>query len=368
MSAVQAGGGKGSGQRPPGTAGGRPPTGTKPAPPGTRPAPTRAKPGAPGRAPARRPPATKTGSGGAGGGGGRGPKQPGGYRPGAARPPGRFSASTLAFAAVAVVVVLVVVFVVVKVTSNNTPSASVNGKTISAPVDTVAPLALVNKVESVPNSVANAVGIPSTSVVNPPTVKKGEPALTIDGKPGAVFIGGEFCPFCAAERWSIIMAFSKFGTFSNLKETTSSPWDTDPSTPTFSFYGATYQSNYITFDTSEHATNDKDGVGTSSALQPLTKQEANLWQTYDNDAGFPFLDIGNKALVTSPSYVPTVLAGLDQDDVASKLTNPKDPVTQSIVGTANYLTAAICATTGQKPASVCSVPAIGKAAKAMGLS
>ena len=93
-------------------------------------------------------------------------------------------------------------------------------------------------------------------MVAPPTIKKGQPPLTISGKPGAVFIGGEFCPYCAAERWALIMAFCKFGTFTNLKETTSSPWDTDPSTATFSFYGATYSSPYLTFDTSEHESND----------------------------------------------------------------------------------------------------------------
>jgi hypothetical protein len=234
-------------------------------------------------------------------------------------------------------------------------------------VNVPAQASVVKAVTSVPASVADAVGLPPTTTVVPPTVKSGQPPLTINGKPGAIFIGGEFCPFCAAERWAIIMAFSKFGTFSNLKETTSSPWDTDPSTPTFSFYGSSYTSPYITLDAVEHASNDHDGVGTSTELVPLTKQEANLWQTYDQSSGFPFLDIGNKALVTSPSYVPTVLAGLDQSDVASKLTNPKDPVTISIVGTANYLTASICAVTGQKPASVCSASIVGKAAKAMGL-
>ncbi|HXQ62255.1 MAG TPA: DUF929 family protein [Acidimicrobiales bacterium] len=356
MSAVQAGGGKG--QKPGSTAGGRPASGTKPSPS------ARGANGA-GKAPGRRPaPATKTGSGGGagGGGGGKGPKQPGGYRPGAQ--PQRFSPSTLAFAAVAVVVVVVVVFVVIKVTSSNKP-ASAPG--VHAAVNVPAQASVLDAVTNAPTSVANAVGVPSSQVVSPPTVKTGQPPLIIAGKPGAVFIGGEFCPYCAAERWAIIMAFSKFGTFSNLKETTSSPWDTDPSTPTFSFYGSTYSSPYITLNAVEHNGNDVNGVGTSAILEPLTKQESTLWQTYDNSSGFPFMDIGNKALVTTPSYVPTVLAGLDQQDVASKLTNPKDPVTQSIVGTANYLTASICATTGQKPASVCSVSAVTKAARAMGL-
>ncbi|HXQ75762.1 MAG TPA: DUF929 family protein [Acidimicrobiales bacterium] len=356
MSAVQAGGGKGSGQKPGGAAGGRPASGPKPSS-GARgagkPKPTSGRPG----------PATKTGSGGRGGGSGGGKRPPGNYRPGAG-PPQRFSPSTLAFAAVAVVVVIIVGFVIFKVTdSKKAPSGSAS----VAPTLTAAPASLVNEVTGVPASVANTVGLPSQDLVSPPTYKAGQPPLTIAGKPAAVFIGGEFCPYCAAERWAIIMAFSKFGTFSGLQETTSSPWDTDPSTPTFSFLHTAYTSPYLTLATSEHESNDTTGLGTRTTLQPLTPLESSLWAKYDNPEGFPFLDIGNKSFVLAPSYVPTVLSGLDQQDVASKLKNPKDPVTQSIVGTSNYLTAGICAITGQKPASVCSASVVAKAAHAIGL-
>jgi hypothetical protein len=184
-----------------------------------------------------------------------------------------------------------------------------------------------------------------------------------------VFIGGEFCPYCAAERWAIIMAFSRFGTFSGLSETTSSPWDVDPSTPTFSFYGSSYSSSVVTLDTVENESNDTDGVGTHTTLQPLTDLESNLWQSYDNPEGFPFLDIGNTVFVLSPSYDPRVLAGLDQQDVAARLTNPNDPVTVAIVGTANYLTAAICSVAGPSASSTwCSQPAITRAIHVLGQS
>ncbi|HVC72059.1 MAG TPA: DUF929 family protein [Acidimicrobiales bacterium] len=361
MSAVQAGGGKGSGQKPGSPAGGRPAAGAKPSP-GSRGA------NGVGKTPGRRPaPGTKTSSGGGarggagGGGGGKGPKGPGGYRPG--QPPARFSASTLAFVAVAVVVVVVVVFVVIKVTGGSSPSTAKNGT--QAPKDVIASQTVVNDVTSVPASVAESVGLPSTSTVAPLTVKTGQPPLTIAGKPGAIFIGGEFCPLCAAERWAIVMAFGKFGTFTNLKETTSSPWDSDPATATFSFLGTQYESPYISFSTSEHESNDTTGLGTRTTLEPLTSQESKLWAKYDNPEGFPFLDIGNKYFVLNPSYNPAVLSGLDQQDIASKLKNPKDPVTQDIVGTSNYITAAICAVTGQKPSSVCSAPVVAKAAHAL---
>jgi hypothetical protein len=268
---------------------------------------------------------------------------------------------------VAVVAVVIVVFVVVKITGKSPASSSANNH--AAPIDSPAPASLVAQVTSVPTRVATAVGLPSTGTVNPPTYKKGEPSLAIDGKPGAVFVGAEFCPYCAAERWSMIMAFSKFGTFSNLSETTSSPWDVYPATPTFSFYKANYTSPYITFDFVEAESNDTGPNGGRGPLETPNTVESKAWSKYDSPEGFPFLDIGNKIFVTTgASYLPSTLGGMDQSDVASRLKNPKDPVTQAIVGTANYLTAGICSITGQKPASACSPSVIGKAAKAMGLS
>ncbi len=273
----------------------------------------------------------------------------------------------MAMAAVAVVVVLVVVLVVVKISGSSSTST---GKTSIAPVDVPADASTVATLESVPVSVQNAVGIPSGITV--PSVDKGQTPLVLNGKPGAVFVGGEFCPLCGAERWALILAFSRFGTFSGLKETTSSPWDSDPDTPTFSFYGATYTSSYLTFEPVEYESNDSDGLGTRHVLTPLNSQQQGLWSKYETHfgqgEGFPFADFGNKVFIITPSYNPQVLAGMSQGAVAATLKNASSPVTQGIVGTANYLTAAICQMTKQQPSSVCSVSAVTKATKALGLS
>jgi hypothetical protein len=236
-----------------------------------------------------------------------------------------------------------------------------------APRTNPASATVMRELTNVPARVVASVGVPSQSIVVPPTIKVDQPKLVVDGKPGAVFIGGVFCPYCAAERWAIIMAFSRFGTFAHVQETTSSPWDVYPRTATFSFHRATYSSRYLALAISEHSGNDVDGPGTDPVLDPLTNQEARLWQTYDDSFGYPFLDIGNKSFVLSPSFTPALLSGLDQADIASKLSDPNAPSTQAIVGTANYLTAAICAMTGQSPASVCTSPVVRKASQAMNL-
>jgi hypothetical protein len=353
---------------------------------------TRQSPGSPARkgSPAKRPPAkrpptsgkTRNPTGGqnrpgGGGGGGKGrPPVPGGAKGRAPRPnmkisaapPRRFSPSTMAFASIGVVVLIILVFVVVKVTSSN-PSSNNGGKQlIASPV--TAPAALVAQVTGVSPSVTATVGVGSG--VTPPQVLKNQPKLTSNGKPEMLFIGAEFCPFCAAERWSMVQALSRFGTWSGLQETTSSLWDSDPGTATFTFRDATFTSQYLTFISVEHETNDNFGSGTRKLFQPLTTAEGNIWSKYSTQfgeqTGYPFIDFGNKVFVLGPSYDPGVLAGLNQQEIAAKLSNPGDAVTQRIVGTANYLTASICAITGNQPAAVCSAAGTHKAAVSMKLS
>jgi hypothetical protein len=283
-----------------------------------------------------------------------------------AAPPRRFAPSTLAFASIGLVVVIILVFVVVKITSgSNTPSQN-----SVLPAPTPASATVVSEVTGVTPAEANTVGIGTS--VTPPQVLKNQPKLTDNGKPEMLFIGAEFCPYCGAERWSMVQALSRFGTWSGLEETTSSPWDAYPATATFTFRSATFTSPYFSFVSVEHETNDNNGQGTRKLFQPLTTAQSNLWSKYSTQfgeqTGYPFLDFDNKIFVLGPSYVPDVLAGLNQQEIAAKLSNPKDVVTQRIVGTANYLTASICAMTGNQPAAVCSAGGAHKAAVSMKLS
>jgi Domain of unknown function (DUF929) len=53
----------------------------------------------------------------------------------------------------------------------------------------------------------------------------GQPELMADGKQELLYMGGEYCPFCGAERWAIVAALSGFGTLSGLHFIHSSPTD-----------------------------------------------------------------------------------------------------------------------------------------------
>ena len=145
----------------------------------------------------------------------------------------------IASGSVVVVIAIVLAFVLVKVNSNGSGSstASANGPTGTA-------LATVVKdTTTVPASTLNTVG--AGSVTTPPAKISGS-ALTSNGKPEVLYIGAEYCPFCAAERWGMVIALSRFGTFKNLSTTHSSSSDQFPNTATWTFYKSSYTSKYLT--------------------------------------------------------------------------------------------------------------------------
>jgi hypothetical protein len=265
----------------------------------------------------------------------------------------------IAGGSILVVLVIVLVFVVVKLNTSSTPtSTGSNGPTGAALT------AVVDKVTSVPASTLDSVGGGSGAVTDPPqTITGKNAALTANGKPEMLYIGAEYCPYCGAERWGMIVALSRFGTFSGLHTVHSSSTDVYPNTPSWSFYQSTYTSKYLTFTPVEVATNVPstaasavDGYG---ALQVPTAAQSALEAKYDvapytsENGSIPFIDFGNKYLITGASYDAQVLQGLSWSTVASDLSNPSSSVAKAVDGTANYITAAICQMTGNQPASAC---------------
>jgi hypothetical protein len=275
---------------------------------------------------------------------------------------------------VVVVLAVVLVFVIVKLNSKtSTPAASAsataspqgltNGPTGSALA------AVVSKVTSVPASALNAVGDGGGEFSGKIQTITGNPsALTLNGKPEMLYIGAEYCPYCAAERWAMVVALSRFGTFSGLATVHSAVSDgggnqePDPDTPTWTFVHAKYTSPYLAFSTVEQFTNIPDSSnGGYTNLQSASKAQLALLTKYDAppyiasaDAGsIPFMDFGNKYVSLGASYDPGVLSGLTWSTIATDLSNPSSTVAKAVDGTANYITAAICKMTGNQPASAC---------------
>ena len=210
---------------------------------------------------------------------------------------------------------------------------------------------VITQVTSPNAAVASQVG--AGGLQNPLKVASGAAPLTgSDGKPEVLYIGAEYCPYCAAERWSMVYALSRFGTFGGLDLTTSSSTDVYPNTPTLTFRHSTFQSSVISFSGVEIA--DRTG----GQLEVLTPAQQAVIEKLDPAGSIPFISIGNRYTEVGSGYRPDPLQGLSWDQIAAQLSDPKSAVTQAVVGNANYLTAAICRISGEQPSSVCSDPAI----------
>lgn len=191
------------------------------------------------------------------------------------------------------------------------------------------------------------------------------------GKPVVLYVGAEYCPYCAAERWAMIVALSRFGTYGGLNTTTSAANDVYPNTPTFTFRGATYTSDYIDFQAVEEYGNQPQPEGGYNRLQTLTPEQQALLARYDappytsTPGAIPFVDFANVYGLSGATYTNDVLVGRSWQQVSDALHQPGSAQAQAILGSSNLLTAAVCQATGRQPAQVCSLPGIQSIEKSL---
>src|ERR1700733_405891 len=144
-------------------------------------------------------------------------------------------------------------------TSTVTTVASTISQSMGQPVSSE----ILSQVTGVSAGTLESVGKGASSVESPSATTNSS-ALVASGKPEVLYVGAEFCPFCATERWALIVALSEFGNFSGIEYMLSSASDYSPNTSTFTFVNATYTSDYVTFVSVESENR------TGGTLQPLT--------------------------------------------------------------------------------------------------
>jgi hypothetical protein len=240
----------------------------------------------------------------------------------------------------AAVVIVVAAVIVVGLNHKNKPAAT-----------TAASSGVIQGVTSVPAATFDKVG--TGSIKTMPGTLEADP-LTADGKPRILYVGAEYCPFCAAERWSLVAALARFGTFSGLGQTASTPQDVYPDTPTLSFHGSTYTSTYLSF--SGYEIQDTSG----KPLDTLPADDQALLTKYDappyvsSDGAIPFIDLFGSYVSQGASYSPDLLKGMSHAEVATAMQDPSSQVATSVDAQANVFSAIICQATQGKPGDVCS--------------
>jgi hypothetical protein len=252
-------------------------------------------------------------------------------------------------AVVAGIALLVVAFLVIRWYTTPLPIP---------PLTTDATQQVLSTITGLPQTELDAVGAGSANNLVKPV--SGAPLTGPNGHPEVFYLGAEYCPYCAAERWPMIIALSRFGTFSGLKTTSSSSSDVYPNTPTFTFHGATYTSQYVDFVSVE--TTDRD----RNPLESPTSAQQALVNQYDTSGSIPFVDFGNRDAFSGAMYLPDVLSAMTWTEVADALAQPTSPQAKAILGSANLITAAICKLTADQPATVCSSSTIQGIEKTLG--
>lgn len=247
------------------------------------------------------------------------------------------------WSAVALVVAVVIVLVVVNQVQTANGQKNVTGS---------APASVQSDISSIPESAFAAAGVKNAGTqVAGIKMLGGTPVLT-NGLPTVIYVGAEFCPYCAAERWALAAALERFGSLTNLSITRSAA--TDGNYATLSFTTAKYTSKYIAFSGTEQEDRAHNPLQTVPApeLASFTKYGAN---------SYPYLSI-NDAYQSSVQYDVSLLGTKTAEQIAAAIKDPSTPLSAAVLASANILTAGICAETSQQPAAVCGATEVKAAA------
>jgi len=255
------------------------------------------------------------------------------------------------------VIVIAVVAVLVAIKPGGTSSAAGHGNP--------APAGLLAQVAGVPAGLSAAAGDGHGQVAMTLASVTG-PRLVANGKPAVFYVATEYCPYCAAQSWALLVALSRFGTFTGLTTIRSGNYRPYPNLATWTFYGSAYSSRYLAFVPVETKSNvltartaNPQKGSSYTRLQKLTTAQQAIFDKYNKPGLVPFLDFGNREVIVGSSFSPLVLQKLTWSQIAASLRQPASLAGWAILGAANYLTAAICQLTGDQPARACT-PAVTK--------
>jgi len=157
------------------------------------------------------------------------------------------------------------------------------------------------------------------------------------GKIFVFFLGAEFCPYCAAERWAVVRSLQKFGQWDGLKQTISAARD-QPflNLPTYDFTKATYNSPHIEFVARE--IKDRE----FKPLQKLLKTEEKFVRKHNPKKEIPFLLIGGRFMQVGSGFPPKIFIGHTFRQTETELKKVESEIRKTIDEEANVISALLC--------------------------
>jgi thiol-disulfide isomerase/thioredoxin len=179
-----------------------------------------------------------------------------------------------------------------------------------------------------------------------------QPLKRPGGKSLVYFMGAGFCPFCAAERWAIVKALERFGTWDGLVQDKSAGHDEKYlNVPTFNLARAKYESDVVEFIGRETADRNFE------PLQELDDKDYEILDMYNPDQMIPFLLIDGQYMQVGAGFTPELIQNMTHDNVMAELSNVHSVIGKAINGEIDNITALICKATGGK-SSACALDSI----------
>jgi thiol-disulfide isomerase/thioredoxin len=168
-------------------------------------------------------------------------------------------------------------------------------------------------------------------------VEVSKEAMRRSGKLFVFFMGAEYCPYCASERWAIVRGLQKFGQWDGLKQTISAARD-EPflNLPTYDFTEATYTSPHIEFVARE--TKDRE----FKPLQKLLKTEERMVRKFNSKKEIPFLLLGGRFVQVGSGFSPKIFVGHTFRQTETELKKVESEIRKTIDDEANIISALLC--------------------------
>lgn len=187
-------------------------------------------------------------------------------------------------------------------------------------------------------------------------VEVSKDTVTRDGKISVFFMGAEYCPFCATERWAIVRALQRFGQWSGLKQTMSAARD-EPflNLPTYDFTEATYTSPQVDFVSRETMNRE------FKPLQKLSKSEEKLVREYNSEKQTPFLLVAGRFMQLDAGFTPKILIGHTFRQTETELKKVESEIRKTIDAEASIIAALLCVS--GLPPELCKESAVAELVK-----
>lgn len=205
------------------------------------------------------------------------------------------------------------------------------------------------------------------SITPPASLAPDAAPLRQGGRAEVLFMCNEYNGYCADVSWPLVLALDEFGTFHHLGYFQASG-GFNPGTVGFDFYGTSYSSPYVAFDSVEMYDQRQVGPHRWQVLQRATAAQDRLLYRWDVPPyaspayATPFVLFGGRYFEASPGFSGEGMSGLSSHSattlamLAQLVAGGRSLAYVDVRALAARMVGAICKVTGNLPPACQALP------------